>query len=226
MTTHRILLVEDDPMIVSTLTELLVGEGYVVETASTQAGAIAAALTDPPTLVLLDVTLEEGSGFAVCTAIKRERPQVPVIFLTASADELNTVAGIQMGADDYIAKPFRPRELLARVAAVIRRAQPGHAQITLGPITIDTERARVERDGREINLSALEYRMLMLFATNAGRVVTRDMIRDALWDDAGAYIEENTLAVYIKRLRAKIEEDPASPRLLVTVRGMGYRVAG
>jgi len=149
-----------------------------------------------------------------------------VIFLTASADELNTVTGIQMGAEDYIAKPFRPRELLARVAAAIRRAQPGRAVITLGPLSIDPERARVERDGREVILSALEYRMLMLFALNAGKIVTRDQIREALWDDAGAYIEENTLSVYIKRLRGKIEDDPADPSIVVTVRGMGYRVVG
>jgi len=223
---HRILLVEDDPMIVSTLTELLEGEGYDVEGAATQGAAVERALSRPPSLVLLDVTLADGNGFAVCAAIKRERPQVPVIFLTASADELNTVTGIQMGAEDYIAKPFRPRELLARVAAAIRRAQPGRAVITLGPLSIDPERARVERDGREVILSALEYRMLMLFALNAGKIVTRDQIREALWDDAGAYIEENTLSVYIKRLRGKIEDDPADPSIVVTVRGMGYRVVG
>lgn len=223
---HRILLVEDDAMIVSTLTELLCGEGYAVDAAATQGAAIEAALADPPSLILLDVTLAEGDGFAVCAAVKRERPQVPVIFLTASGDEFNTVTGIQMGADDYIAKPFRPRELLARVAAAIRRAEPGRTAISLGPVTIDPERARVERDGSEIVLSALEYRMLMLFATNAGKIVTRDQIREALWDDAGAYIEENTLSVYIKRLRGKIEDDPAEPSLIVTVRGVGYKVMG
>lgn len=223
---HRILLVEDDAMIIETLTELLEGEGYDVESVSTQADAIACALSRPPALILLDVTLAEGNGFAVCAAVKHERPQVPVIFLTASADEFTTVAGIQMGAEDYISKPFRPRELLARVAAAIRRAQPGHTTISLGPLVIDPERARVERDGREVVLSALEYRMLMLFATNAGKVVTRDQIREALWDDAGAYIEENTLSVYIKRLRGKIEDDPAEPSLVMTVRGVGYKVLG
>lgn len=225
----RILLVEDDPMIVQTLSELLVGEGYAVDAVSTQADAIEQALA--PTggaysLVLLDVSLAQGSGFAVCAAVKQERPGLPVIFLTASDDEFSTVTGIQMGADDYVAKPFRPRELLARVGACIRRSRPQSQRVMLGPLSIDTERARVERGGQEVPLSALEYRLLLLFAKNAGRLVTRDMIREALWDDAGAYIEENTLSVYIGRLRSKIEDDPANPQLIVTARGLGYKVAG
>ena len=229
---HRILLVEDDPIIIASLTELLTKEGYCVDTAATQEAAIRRALggkldgSSPYHLVLLDITLAEGSGFSVCAAIKRVAPQVPVIFLTAFDDEGNTVAGLELGADDYIPKPFRPRELLARVASTIRRSQPSQRIVRFGDLTVDTDRAHVERRGREIVLSALEYRLLLLFVTNPGRLVTREMMRDALWDDAGTYIEENTLSVYIKRLRDKIEEDPSDPRLIQTVRGLGYKAQG
>lgn len=229
----RILLVEDDQLIVESLVELMSSEGYAIDSVSTQREAISRVLLDPAegggapyALVLLDVTLAEGNGFAVCSAIKQQRPELPVIFLTASDDEFTTVAGIQMGADDYIAKPFRPRELLARVAAVIRRSGSSRGSLRLGPLLIDVDRAHVERSGRDVVLSALEYRLLLLFAMNAGKLVSRDMIRDALWDEAGTYIEENTLSVYIKRLRDKIEDDPSEPRLIVTVRGLGYKAVG
>lgn len=219
----KILLVEDDPTIIDTLTELLRGAGYTVDTADTQREAIAMATHQTYQLLLLDVTLKQGNGFAVCAAAKEATPEVPVIFLTASDDEFNTVTGLTMGADDYIAKPFRPRELLARIATTIRRSQPSRRIISLGDLTIDTDRALVERDGKEINLSALEYRLLLLFASNPNKLVTREMIRDALWDDAGTYVEENTLSVYIKRLRDKIEPDPAKPTVITTVRGLGYK---
>lgn len=219
----KILLVEDDPIIIDTLTELLRGAGYTVDTADTQREAIAMATHQTYQLLLLDVTLKQGNGFAVCAAVKEATPEVPVIFLTASDDEFNTVTGLTMGADDYIAKPFRPRELLARIATTIRRSQPSRRIISLGDLTIDTDRALVERDGKEINLSALEYRLLLLFASNPNKLVTREMIRDALWDDAGTYVEENTLSVYIKRLRDKIEPDPAKPTVITTVRGLGYK---
>ena len=219
----KILLVEDDPTIIDTLTELLRGAGYTVDTADTQREAIAMATHQTYQLLLLDVTLKQGNGFAVCAAVKEATPEVPVIFLTASDDEFNTVTGLTMGADDYIAKPFRPRELLARIATTIRRSQPSRRIISLGDLTIDTDRALVERDGKEINLSALEYRLLLLFASNPNKLVTREMIRDALWDDAGTYVEENTLSVYIKRLRDKIEPDPAKPTVITTVRGLGYK---
>ena len=223
----RILLVEDDPLIIEALTELLAQGGHSVEHAATQNAAIAAAVPAqgpcPFQLVLLDISLAQGNGFAVCAAIKQASPATPVIFLTASDDEFNTVTGLRMGADDSIAKPFRPREQLARVDAAIRRSQPSARTVCLGPLRVDTERAHVERHGEEIALSALEYRLLLLFATNPGKLITRDMIRDALWDDAGTYIEENTLSVYIKRLRDKIEDDPSHPQLITTVRGLGYK---
>lgn len=227
---NRILLVEDDPLIIESLTELLTASGYSVDAADTQQRAIELAVPadgrHPYQLVLLDVTLRQGNGFAVCAAIKESTPDVPVIFLTASDDEFNTVTGLTMGADDYVAKPFRPRELLARIAATIRRSQPNRRIVSLGDIRIDTDRAYVERGGAELALSALEYRLLLLFATNPGKLITRDKIRDALWDSAGTYIEENTLSVYIKRLRDKIEEDPSRPELIQTVRGMGYKAKG
>lgn len=238
--TDSILLVEDDQLIVSSLTELLTANGYHVDAVASQHEAIALALpscaadpsgrraaTSPYQLVLLDIALAEGNGLAVCGAIKRESPSTPVVFLTASGDEFSTVTGLELGADDYIAKPFRPRELLARIAGAIRRARPvGPRTITFGPLRIDPDRVHVERDGAEVVLSALEYRLLMLFATNQGKLITRDRMREALWDDTAAYIEENTLAVYIRRLRGKIEDDPAHPKLIVTVRGLGYQTGG
>lgn len=224
----RILLVEDDQLIVEALSELLANEGYVVDATPAQDEAVSLATRQGAdyALALVDLTLAQGNGFAVCNAIKHATPSVPVIFLTAADDELNTVTGLTMGADDYVAKPFRPRELLARIKAAIRRSRPERSVLRLGDVTLDPDRAHVEKAGREVALSALEYRLLLLFAKNAGRLVTRDMMRDALWDDAGAYVEENTLSVYIKRLRDKLEDDPSSPRLIVTVRGMGYRAQG
>ena len=222
----RILLVEDDTTITHTLSELLHAEGYDVDACAGQDEAIHLSCEQDDTydLVLLDVTLAQGNGFAVCSAIKQARPQTPVIFLTASGDEFNTVAGLSMGADDYVAKPFRPRELMARIATVLRRSRPeAQRAIALGPVAIDPERARVTKAGREITLSALEYRLLLLFATNPGKLVTREMLRDTLWDAAGAYVEENTLSVYVKRLREKIEDDSSHPQLIVTVRGLGYK---
>lgn len=219
----HILLVEDDALIVASLTELLRDEGYGVSVADTQNGAVSAAAELRPDLVLLDVTLKEGNGFAACAAIKAQEPDLPVIFLTASGDEPNTVAGFAMGADDYVAKPFRPRELLARIATVLRRTRRAPQALTFGSLVIDPERAVVTRGGREIVLSALEYRLLLLFASHAGRLVTRERIREALWEEAGAYVEDNTITVYVKRLRDKIEDDPAHPQLIVTARGLGYR---
>lgn len=224
----RILLAEDDPLIVEGLSELLANEGFEVDASPTQSGAVELACRPHAdyALALVDLTLAEGNGFAVCNAIRHATPEVPVIFLTAADDELNTVTGLAMGADDYVAKPFRPRELVARVQAAIRRSRPERAVLRLGRVTIDPDRAHVEKNGREVTLSALEYRLLLLFAKNAGRLVTRDMMRDALWDNAGAYVEENTLSVYIKRLRDKLEDDPSSPELIVTVRGLGYKARG
>lgn len=225
---QRILLAEDDQLIVEGLSELLANEGFVVDSSPTQAGAVELACRPGAgyALALVDLTLAEGNGFAVCNAIKTAAPDVPVIFLTAADDELNTVTGLSMGADDYVAKPFRPRELVTRIHAAIRRAHPERTVLRLGRVAIDPDRAHVELDGQEVALSALEYRLLLLFAKNAGRLVTRDMMREALWDDAGAYVEENTLSVYIKRLRDKLEDDPSDPQLIVTVRGLGYRVGG
>ena len=219
----HILLVEDDALIVASLTELLRDEGYGVSVADTQNGAVSAAAELRPDLVLLDVTLKEVNGFAACAAIKAQEPDLPVIFLTASGDEPNTVAGFAMGADDYVAKPFRPRELLARIASVLKRTRRAPQALTFGSLVIDPERAVVTRGGREIVLSALEYRLLLLFASHAGRLVTRERIREALWEEAGAYVEDNTITVYVKRLRDKIEDDPAHPQLIVTARGLGYR---
>ena len=131
-----------------------------------------------------------------------------------------------MGADDYVSKPFRPRELLSRIRSVLRRASGSPQTLALGDVEIDVSCATVRKAGRDLALSALEYRLLLLFAQNPGRLVTRERLRDAIWDDAGEYVSDNTLNVYIKRLRDKVEDDPANPVLIQTVRGLGYRAHG
>ena len=224
----RILVIEDDAAIVDALSALLKSEGHEVTTASRQDDAVALLAAQPFDLALLDVTLRQGTGFGVCAAAREMAPAMPVIFLTASDDEFSTVAGLDMGAVDYIAKPFRARELLARIHAAVRRAQPAHEQeaLTLGTVEVDPATALVRKNGIELPLSALEYRLLLMFAQSKGRIVTRDAVRDALWDSGGEYVSDNAITVYIKRLREKIEDDPTNPQLIVTVRGLGYKAQG
>ncbi len=217
-----ILLVEDDKTIISTLTEFLRSEGFSVLTASGQSEALEAAVSRPD-LVLLDISLAEGNGFAVCKALKAEY-NVPVIFLTASGDEYSTVTGFELGADDYIAKPFRPRELISRIRNILRLTGKSNTAITLGSVTVDTVKGTAEKDGHDLYLSALEYRLLLLLINNRGMVMTRTMLLESLWDAAGEFVSDNTLTVYIKRLRDKLEDDPQNPQIIRTVRGMGYKV--
>lgn len=220
----RILVVEDDAAIVSALTALLRAEGHEPVSAARQDDAVALLRNEAFDLALLDVTLAQGNGFSVCSAARELAPAMPVIFLSASDDEFSTVAGLDMGATDYIAKPFRARELLARINAAARRsAAHGPDALTLGDVTVDLASASARKAGREVPLSALEYRLLVLFAGAKGRIITRDAVRDALWDAGGEYVTDNAVSVYVKRLREKIEDDPSSPRLIVTARGLGYK---
>lgn len=218
----RLLLVEDDPMILNALTAFLREEGFETETADGQRAALELLSRHSFDLVLLDITLREGNGFDTCQAIKAQSA-VPVFFLTASGDESSTVAGLDMGADDYIAKPFRPRELLSRIRSALRRSGADTARLMLGPLTLDTDKGEVYREGVPLALSALEYRMLLLFAGNRGKLLSRNRLLEELWDMGGEFVNDNTLTVCIKRLRDKIEEDPAAPRIIKTVRGLGYR---
>lgn len=219
---EKLLLVEDDSALVLRLREYLSAEGFHCLSADTQAAAVALLDAEKPDLSLVDITLPEGNGFAVC-AYARERG-VPVIFLTASGDELNTVTGLDMGADDYIAKPFRPKELVSRIRSVLRRTSGNHGEIRLGDLRVDTAKGTVTRGDRQIWLSALEYRLFMFFLNHRGQIMTREQLLDEIWDSAGEYVSDNTLTVYIKRLRVKLEKDPQDPHLILTVRGIGYRL--
>lgn len=219
---NRILLVEDDPGIVKSLTEFLNAEGFQVASTSGQTAAIQLFDREPFDLVLLDVSLSEGNGFATCASLK-SRSTVPVIFLTASGDEGSTVAGLDIGADDYIAKPFRPRELVSRIRNSLRRSG-NRSIVRLGNVTVDTDKGVVSKNGAEIALSALEYKILLTFIANRGRMLSRAYLLDEVWDMAGDFVNDNTLTVYIKRLREKIENDPGNPEIIKTIRGMGYRV--
>ena len=219
---NRILLVEDDPGIVETLTEFLNGEGFQVLSASGQTAAIELFDREAFDLVLLDVSLAEGNGFSTCACLK-SRSSVPVIFLTASGDEGSTVAGLDIGADDYIAKPFRPRELVSRIRNSLRRSV-NRSLVRLGSVAVDTDKGVVTKNGAEIALSALEYKILLTFIANRGRMLSRAYLLDEVWDMAGDFVNDNTLTVYIKRLREKIEDDPGNPEIIKTIRGMGYRV--
>ena len=220
----RVLLVEDDGAIVRTLSELLADEGFSVVAEATQDGACGRLAAESFDIALLDVTLAQGNGFAVCAAAREVAPDMPVIFLTASDDEYSTVAGLDMGAVDYIAKPFRARELVSRMRGALRRTSPTDNVLTVGDVRLDVTSGAVTRGGAEVFLSALEYRLLLYFLQHKGKLVTREMLRDAIWDSAGEYVSDNALNVYIKRLREKVETDPSDPSIIVTVRGLGYKV--
>lgn len=221
---HRILLIEDDAEIVKNLSLFLGEEGFETTAFSGQTSALKyleekAAEVD---LVLLDVSLADGNGFSACAAIKATT-DLPVIFLTASGDEYSVVTGLDLGADDYIGKPFRPRELISRIRSVLRRCGKTVSVLELGNIRIDPTGGTVFKDGQELFLSALEYRLLLIFANNKGKVLSRTKLLEELWDIAGEFVNDNTLTVYIKRLRDKIETEPQKPTIIKTIRGLGYR---
>ena len=219
----RILLVEDDKGIVTNLTEYLAKEGYEVKSASGQKAALQLVGKEKFDLVLLDIALSDGNGFSVCKAIKSDY-HIPVIFLTASGDEYSTVTGFELGADDYIAKPFRPRELVSRIKNILRLTGGANSVVRLDNIVVDIDKGTVSKNGKDLYLSALEYRLLLVFLGNRGIVLSRTQLLEAIWDIAGDFVNDNTLTVYIKRLREKLEEDPQNPEIIKTVRGLGYKV--
>lgn len=218
-----VLLVEDDQAIVENLTGFLKEEGFQVTAVSGQTDALEALEEQEFALVLLDVTLAQGNGYSTCTAIK-SRLDIPVIFLTALGDEFSVVTGLDMGADDYISKPFRPRELVSRMKSVLRRSGKSQPVVKIGDLSVDMVKGTVEKSGKEVYLSAMEYRLLLIFLNHRGMVLTRSVLLEEIWDAAGEFVIDNTLTVYIKRLREKIEDNPAEPKILLTVRGIGYRL--
>ena len=233
----RVLLVEDDEAITMGLSYSLEKEGYEVVTAKNATEARSVWTTGKYDICVLDINLPDGSGYDICRYIKQSE-DVPVIFLTAVDAEVNVVMGLEMGADDYICKPFRVGELMARIKSVLRRAdrtqscgtgnsKPDHPEV-IGDIRVNTKEAKVVRIDREaeleetIELTALEYRLLLTFVNNRGIVLSRKKLLSDMWDISGDFVNDNTLTVYIKRRRDKIERDPANPEIIRTVRGLGY----
>ncbi len=219
----RILLVEDDETIVRTLRDFLHTEGFEVDSTDGQKKALEMLDKSDYDIALLDVSLGEGNGFSLCSAIKKSK-QLPVIFLTASGDEFSVVTGLDLGADDYIAKPFRPRELVSRINSVLRRCGKSQKLFDIGNIRVDLDKGVVYKNGQDLYLSALEYRLLLAFINSEGRLLTRSRLLEEIWDVAGDFVNDNTLTVYIKRLRDKIEDNPAEPKIIMTVRGVGYKL--
>lgn len=219
----KLLLLEDDEAIVTGLKYSLENEGYTVLVSKTVKEATELIRLENIDLYILDLTLPDGSGYDVCRKI-REKGNNPVIFLTAFDDEANAVMGLELGADDYISKPFRLRELMARIRSVMRRYYDGRNDtgVRVKDLVIHTGEAKVYKNGKEIELTAMEYRLLLVFLNNRGLVLSRNQILENIWDVSGDFVNDNTLTVYIKRLRNKIEEDMTGPEYIKTVRGLGY----
>ncbi len=222
----KILFVEDDKTIALGLEYSLIQEGFDVTWCGDLASAKEALLHQQYHLILLDLSLPDGNGYELCK-IAKSKSDIPVIFLTACDDEANVVMGLDMGADDYITKPLRIRELMSRIRTVLRRynkSGTAKAIIDIGNIKIDTRQARVFKRGTEIVLTALEYRLFLTLVNNEGQVLTRNQLLEGIWDIAGDFVNDNTLTVYIKRLREKLEDNPQEPDIIKTVRGLGYKV--
>jgi len=223
----KILLVEDDKTIASGLEYSLQQDGYstVLCYDVTSAKKMLSEGLEQLALCIFDLSLPDGSGYDLCRIVK-QGSDLPVIFLTAIEDEVNVVMGLDMGADDYITKPFRVRELLSRIKSVLRRyhKQAQTNIIEIDQIRINVLEGKVYKQGNEITLTALEYRLLLIFANHVGQVLSRNQLLEQIWDVAGDFVNDNTLTVYIKRLREKLEDHPQNPTLIKTVRGLGYRI--
>lgn len=224
----KILLLEDDVSLVDGLKYSLKKNGFDVTVVRTVEEAIASlpAISEYD-LLLLDVTLPDGTGFEVCEKVRRQNTQIPIIFLTASDEEVNIIRGLDLGGDDYITKPFMLGELCSRIRAQLRRSGIGSQEKTTsfqcGDITIDLLGSRALLNGKALDLTNAEYRLLCLLVKNEGLIMTREKILDELWDSNSDFVDDNTLSVYVRRLREKIEVNPSQPEHLITVRSFGYQ---
>lgn len=220
----KILLVEDDKTLSMGIAYSLKNEGYEVDVANTYHEGLNFINTDEYILIILDVMLPDGNGYDLCKIIRKDK-NTPIIFLTACDEEVNIVMGLDIGGDDYITKPFRIRELMSRINAVLRR----YSNKNLGNILISEDikiyliEGKVEKKGKEVFLTPSEYKLLQILMENPKQALHRTTILQKLWDIDGEFIDDNTLSVYIRRLREKIEEDSSNPKYIKTVRGLGYR---
>jgi two-component system response regulator RegX3 len=225
---YQLLLLEDDISLVEGLQYALKKNGFELDVVRTvqEANAILAD-TRKYDLLLLDVTLPDGSGFEVCEKVRQANNTIPIIYLTAADEETAIIRGLDSGGDDYITKPFRLGELCSRIRALLRRSgiQKSNSpqRLISGPLSVDLMASKAYLAGQSLELTGAEYRLLCLLLQNSGRVLTRNSILDLLWDGHGNFVDDNTLSVYVRRLREKIEKDPSHPEHLVTVRGFGYQ---
>ncbi|MDA2924455.1 response regulator transcription factor [Acidobacteria bacterium AH-259-L09] len=221
----RILVVEDEPTIAAGLQDDLELEGYTVEVVEDGATAVDRALEGGYDLILLDVMLPQKDGFTVCREVRQAGLCAPIILLTAKGQEVDKVLGLELGADDYVTKPFSPRELLARIKAVLRRtndsAQPAQVY-QFGDVKVDFGRCEVSRTGKKVDLTAMEFKILRAFLSHPGQVLTLDQLIEEVWG-RDVFLSDRVIYTHISNLRNKIEANPAQPRHLITVRGMGYR---
>ena len=216
---NKILLVEDNEMIVKGLVYSLSKEGFETNIAYNAQEAESKIESNVYDIIILDVMLPDGNGFELCKHIK-ENKDIPIIFLTAKDDEKDVVNGFNLGADDYVIKPFRTMELISRIYNVLRRYNKDKNVIEIRQVRIDLEANRVYVDNKEVEFTALEYKILVLLYTNAGKTVTREKILDKIWDVAGNFVNDNTLTVYVKRIRDKLGKSD----VIKTIKGIGYRV--
>lgn len=218
----NIFLLEDDEAIGIGLKYSLENEGYTVTIATSVKSAFEIINKEKFALYILDLTLPDGSGYDVCKKIKTIG-DFPVIFLTAYDDEVNVVMGLELGADDYISKPFRVKELIARIKSVLRRYnRESKGIIKIGNVLINTNKATIFKNGQEVILTAMEYKLFLILLNNRGNILSRNKLLEYIWDVEGDFVNDNTLTVYIKRLRDKIEDDPSAPMIIKTIRGLGY----
>jgi len=221
-----ILLVEDDAAIALGLEYSLEQENYKLIVYNDVASAKIGILNENFDIALLDISLPDGNGFELCKLIK-ERKGIPVIFLTARDDEGSVVMGLDIGGDDYITKPFRIRELQSRIRSVLRRSDKSSVEnqtLHYGNVEINIAEGKVKKSGADVFLTALEYRLFLTLINNEGHIISRNQLLESIWDVSGEFVNDNTLTVYIKRLREKIEDDPQNPTIIKTERGLGYRI--
>ncbi len=228
--TPTILVIEDDPAVGQALVDGIGYEGYEVHWEDTGTGGVAYARDQSPALVVLDVRLPDGSGFDFCREMRRLGLRQPILMLTVQSDPVDKVLGLEMGADDYLTKPYHLRELIARIRSLLRRAYGELASteadvLYAGDLTIDRTRATVSREGRQINLTPTEFRLLVFLSQHPGQVFSRGQLIENVWGSDAEFYDDKTVSVHVRRLREKIEPEPSDPHIVLTVPGIGYRLA-